>query len=158
MQEFLSRSPEDTKEFASRVIAFLTERSGVRGTGTLVALQGDLGAGKTVFAKGVAESLGVTDTVTSPTFVIEKIYDLPEGVVWKRLVHIDAYRLDGEDDLVTIGWNELATDPNNLVLVEWPEQVGLGVPERALWLEFETVNDTTRKIRMPDTVTFPDNE
>jgi len=114
-----------------------------------VALQGNLGAGKTVFVKGAAQALGVTDEVTSPTFVIEKIYHLPEGAPWKHLVHIDAYRMEGEEELNTIGWHDIATDPNNLIMIEWPEQVGLGVPERAVWVEFEAVTEDTRRITMP---------
>jgi len=152
MRTVTTHSPEETQELASRIVSFLAQESGVRGTGTIIALQGDLGAGKTVFTKGVATALGVAETVTSPTFVIEKIYNLSSGMPWKRLVHIDAYRLNNEEELSTINWGIVATDPNNLVVIEWPEQVGLGVPERALWLEFEAVNDTTRNITLPDDI------
>lgn len=146
MQEVTTHSPHETKDLATRVIASLTQRTKVRGTSTIIALQGNLGAGKTVFAKGVAEALGITELVTSPTFVIEKVYAVPEGKPWKHLIHIDAYRLQGEEELHTIGWNESATDPGNLIVIEWPEQVGLGVPERALWIEFEQIDEDTRKI------------
>ncbi len=147
MHEYTTISPEETKKFAAQVVAALQLEPGTRGNGTIVALQGDLGAGKTVFAKGVAETLGIRENVTSPTFVIEKIYTIPEPAPWKRLVHIDAYRLEGEGELVTIGWNDIASDPGNLILLEWPECVGMGVPERAYWFEFETINEQTRKIR-----------
>jgi tRNA threonylcarbamoyladenosine biosynthesis protein TsaE len=156
MQEVITHSPEETQKLATSIISFLAKQEGVRGTSTIIALQGNLGAGKTVFAKGVAETLGVLETVTSPTFVIEKIYTIPEGSAWKFLIHIDAYRLEGEDELMTIGWNAIATDPNNLIVIEWPEQVGLGVPERAHWIEFEAVNDTTRKIQVPDSIHLSD--
>lgn len=156
MQEVITRTPEETQKLASRIISFLEKQEGVRGTSTIIALQGNLGAGKTVFAKGVAETLGVVETVTSPTFVIEKIYSIPEGSSWKFLIHIDAYRLEGEDELTTIGWNSIATDPNNLIIIEWPEQVGLGVPERAHWIEFEAVHETTRKIHIPESICLGD--
>lgn len=148
MQEFTTRSPEETQALARTLVEALAARPGMRGTGTIVALQGNLGAGKTVFVKGVAHALGSMEEVTSPTFVIEKIYDLPAGAPWKRLIHIDAYRLTGEDELATIGWGDIATDPNNLVMIEWPEQVGLGVPERAAWLEFVHGDERTRTIRV----------
>lgn len=146
MQEFITHTPEETQVLAHHVVDTLASMRVIRGTGTIIALQGNLGAGKTVFAKGVAEVLGVEEVVTSPTFVIEKVYQLSDEYPWKRFVHIDAYRLTGESDLHTIGWSEIATDPGNIVVLEWPEQVGLGVPERAVWLSFEQVDETTRKI------------
>jgi tRNA threonylcarbamoyladenosine biosynthesis protein TsaE len=149
MQTVTTRSPEETQALAGKIVAFLAEQEGMRGTSTIIALQGNLGAGKTVFAKGVADFLGVQETVTSPTFVIEKRYALPTEASGKRLIHIDAYRLESEEELSTIGWNTIATDPNNLIVIEWPEQVGLGVPERALWIEFEAVDDSTRNILVP---------
>ena len=146
MREYITTSPEETKELAARMLSTLQAEPGIRGTGTIVALQGDLGAGKTVFVKGVAEALGVQENVTSPTFVIEKIYPVPDPLPWKRLVHIDAYRLESEEELATIAWNDIVTDPGNLIMLEWPECVGMGVPERAYWLEFETIDENTRKI------------
>ncbi len=152
MQEIITNSPEETQSLASSVALALSAKKGVRGTATIVALQGNLGAGKTVFVKGIAKSLGIEDDVTSPTFVIEKLYELPENASWNKLIHIDAYRLEGEDELNTIDWNNIATDPNNLIMIEWPEQVGLGVPERAVWIEFGVVDEKTRKIKMPDNI------
>jgi tRNA threonylcarbamoyladenosine biosynthesis protein TsaE len=149
MQKVTTYSPEETQVLAGEIVTFLSKLDGIRGTSTIIALQGNLGAGKTVFAKGVAKFLGVKENVTSPTFVIEKQYTLPSEAPWKRLIHIDAYRLENETELSTIGWNSIATDPSNLIIIEWPEQVGLGVPERALWVEFEAVNETTRNILVP---------
>jgi tRNA threonylcarbamoyladenosine biosynthesis protein TsaE len=156
MQIITTHSPEETHTIAALIVRAIGEEEGVRGTSTIIALQGNLGAGKTVFAKGVAETLGVKETVTSPTFVLEKVYLLPEGSPWKRMVHIDAYRLEGEEEILTIGWNALATDPHNLILIEWPEQVGLAIPERAFWIEFEAVDDTTRKLKMPESIHIHD--
>ena len=153
MEEKITHSPEETKQLAGEVIEKLEAIEGERGTSTIIALQGNLGAGKTVFAKGVAEFLEVEDVVTSPTFVIEKVYKLKEGKPWKHLIHIDAYRLEGEEELGSIGWNDTATDPNNLIVMEWPEQVGLGVPERAVWIEIETIDENTRKYILPNIIT-----
>lgn len=146
MQEYLTHTPEETQAVARQLVTTLMGASGVRGTSTIIALQGDLGAGKTVFVKGIADMLGVRDVVTSPTYVIEKVYSLPEGSHWKHVVHIDAYRLQGEEELHTIGWNDIATDPGNLICMEWPEQVGIAVPERAVWVTIHQENDTTRRI------------
>jgi len=146
MHSYTTRSPEETQALAARLVQTLGNIHGIRGTSTIVALKGDLGSGKTVFVKGAAVALGVREVVTSPTFVIEKRYPLPDGALWKRLVHIDAYRLESEEELKTISWHDIATDPNNLIMVEWPEQVGTGVPERAHWLTFTTIDETTRTI------------
>jgi len=155
MFKVTTTSPQETQKLATRIVDALVVPGEAPGNATIVALEGDLGAGKTMFVKGVADHLGVTEVVTSPTFVIEKIYNLAPSAPWKRLVHIDAYRLDGKEELGTIGWDELATDPGNLICIEWPLQVGTGVPERAVWLEFEAVDDTTRRIS--GSVDLPDN-
>lgn len=111
---------------------------------TVVALSGDLGAGKTAFVKGVARALGVTEHVTSPTFVIMKIYPLRGA--FKRLVHIDAYRLKGESHLKILGWEELVRDPKNLIFVEWPEQAGSAIPVGAVHVAFRYCRDNDREI------------
>src|ERR1700683_2680478 len=71
---------------------------------TLITLSGELGAGKTTFTQAVAKALGVEDIVNSPTFVIEKVYNLPEGKGFHRLVHIDAYRLTSNGELAALGF------------------------------------------------------
>jgi tRNA threonylcarbamoyladenosine biosynthesis protein TsaE len=93
---------------------------------TVVGLYGDLGAGKTSFTQGLAAALGVGDRVASPTFVIEKIYELPVSTApagFVHLIHIDAYRLDHSNELLHLGWRDICADPSNLILIEWPERV-----------------------------------
>ena len=97
---------------------------------TIVALSGDLGAGKTTFVQGIARSLGIEESVTSPTFVIMKIYDL-ENQPFKRLVHMDAYRLKGAEHLRVLGWDALIADPANLICIEWPEKIEGAIPQDA---------------------------
>ncbi|MBU2220980.1 tRNA (adenosine(37)-N6)-threonylcarbamoyltransferase complex ATPase subunit type 1 TsaE, partial [Patescibacteria group bacterium] len=88
---------------------------------TLVTLSGDLGAGKTTFAQSLAKALGVTEHVTSPTFVLAKTYTLKDQT-FSELVHIDAYRLK-EGELQSIRFNELHVRPDVLIVLEWPERV-----------------------------------
>jgi tRNA threonylcarbamoyl adenosine modification protein YjeE len=91
---------------------------------TLVTLSGELGAGKTAFTKEVAKALGIEEVLTSPTFVLEKIYALPAPKLgFIRLIHIDAYRLSGGAELAALGFDEAMADPENLILLEWPERV-----------------------------------
>lgn len=114
---------------------------------TLVTLSGELGAGKTAFTKALARVLGVEEVVNSPTFVLEKIYQLPkvrhpmsDFGEFARLMHIDAYRLESGKDLAPLGFDELMKDAGNLVALEWPERVADGLPEARRALTF-VVND-----------------
>lgn len=93
----------------------------------LLTLQGDLGAGKTAFTKELATILGVTEHITSPTFVLAKEYNLQDQE-FKTLIHIDAYRLEGDESLRPVGFEELLQNPNNLIVLEWPERVEEGLP------------------------------
>lgn len=118
----------------------------------VIGLQGDLGTGKTAFTKGVARAFGLNDTVTSPTFVLEKIYALPETVFgtvnpFKKLIHIDAYRLNSGAEIEHLGWKEISGDPGNLILIEWPEQVKDAVSPTEI-IHFTFIDDITRKIEM----------
>ena len=114
-------------------------------TATLVTLSGELGAGKTAFTKVVARTLGVLDTVNSPTFVLEKIYQLPQSP-FNRLVHIDAYRLKKGSDLAPLGFSALVQDPQNLMLLEWPEKVEDALPKAHHTISIVLNTDNSRTI------------
>lgn len=123
------------REFEQEARDFTEQLSSKAEGATLVTLSGELGAGKTSFIQGVARALGVQDPVTSPTFVLEKMYTLPKNDKgFLRLVHIDAYRLKKGIDLRTLGFDEIMQDSRNLVMLEWPERVvdGLGKPAAQL--------------------------
>lgn len=136
MKLFASHSLEETRNFAAEWLKTIAPVHDVRKEATLVGLSGHLGAGKTAFVKAVAAELGISEEVTSPTFVIMKIYDISRSS-WKRLVHIDAYRLEKREELEALGWESLASDPGNLILVEWPENAGLTLFPRLGCLKFE---------------------
>ena len=112
-------SVEETWALARRFAAEL-------GPGDVVCLEGDLGAGKTTFAQGLAAALGVSGRVTSPTFCL--VQEHRGGGVF--LVHMDLYRLRGEEDVLAIGWEDYLSDGAVLV-VEWPERAGSLVPAGA---------------------------
>jgi len=137
----VSKSLEETREIAGEMLAALS----VGESAAVVALSGDLGAGKTAFSQAVGEILGVADTMQSPTFVIMKIYELEEQK-WQRLVHIDAYRLEKESELLHLGWGELIADPQNLILIEWPERVAGIIPATAKRIDFTFVSEGVREI------------
>ena len=107
--------------------------------GDVVCLEGDLGAGKTTFTQGLAAALGVTGRVTSPTFCIVQEHRAPNCTNLldrpNLLVHMDLYRLHGEDDVIAIGWEDYLFDGAVLV-VEWPERAGTLIPSDAHHIEF----------------------
>ena len=113
---------------------------------TLVTLSGELGAGKTAFTKAVSRTLGIEEAVTSPTFVLEQIYLLPEGQLFKRLIHIDAYRLEKESDLAPLGFDEFMQDASNLILLEWPEKVVGALPTPSKHIFLTVLPDGSRTI------------
>lgn len=111
-----------------------------RESATVVALSGDLGAGKTTFVQVCARELGIEETVSSPTFVIEKIYELSNRK-FACLIHIDAYRLKEAKELEVLGWGELVKDPQNLICIEWPERVTEAIPQNAVRVRFDIAGD-----------------
>lgn len=134
---------EETGKYAKEILQTLTPTE----QATILALQGDLGAGKTTFTQALASHLGIKSEITSPTFVIQKIYDL-ENQKFDRLIHIDAYRLESEKEIESLGWNDIAADPKNIIVVEWPEKISGAIPNTALQFSFKTVSETERDIEL----------
>jgi tRNA threonylcarbamoyladenosine biosynthesis protein TsaE len=148
---YTSKSLDDTRLLAERFVDNLFTKGGkTGGKAVIIFLQGDLGSGKTTFVKAIADILEVKETVTSPTFVIEKVYKIHSSGAKKagfhELVHIDAYRLGGGGDLQTIRWGEVVDNPKNLVFMEWPEMVHETIPENSQLIRFRFVDENTREI------------
>jgi tRNA threonylcarbamoyladenosine biosynthesis protein TsaE len=129
---------------------WVKEIIGSKRKATVVGLYGDLGSGKTAFTQAVAKTLGIETTVTSPTFVIEKIYKIndEQSTGFTHLIHIDAYRLERSEELLKLGWHEIVTDPSNLIIIEWPEGVSDILPANHIHLKFTFVDETTREIEV----------
>jgi len=119
-------------------------------TAQLLFLKGDLGSGKTAFAKKIAHVLGIQETVTSPTFVVMKEYQETNHSWIQRLVHIDAYRLNNKSELEYLKWDSYLRDPHTLILVEWPEMVeGVDQGSAARTLSFQlSENQKERAIQI----------
>ncbi|HTX72072.1 MAG TPA: tRNA (adenosine(37)-N6)-threonylcarbamoyltransferase complex ATPase subunit type 1 TsaE [Rectinemataceae bacterium] len=135
MRSFHLASAEDTIAFGERVGRLVPG-------GTVLALNGDLGAGKTTFAKGVARGLGIEEEVTSPTFTVVSEY---EGRL--RLHHIDAYRLSGVEDFVSVGAEELLSDAGGICLIEWGDRIAEVLPADVLRIELSVRPDGARELR-----------
>ena len=99
--------------------------------------------------RGVLRSYEVQEPVTSPTFVIEKIYTPPQSP-FKKIVHVDAYRLKDSSELEDLGFKELLKNEGTLILIEWPEHVRAVVPDYARWLHFSFGQDAERFVTYDD--------
>jgi tRNA threonylcarbamoyladenosine biosynthesis protein TsaE len=109
--------------------------------GDVFCLFGELGAGKTAFARGFLRALGVTDDIPSPTFNLVLTYDTEAGVVW----HFDLYRLGGRDEAVELGIDEAFAD--GICLIEWPDLLGSWLPEQRIEIHLsETDGGRTRHL------------
>lgn len=117
------------------VLTMLRERQDNNAGAAVMALHGDLGVGKTTFMQTLARALGVTDYVTSPTFVIMKRYDV-DDTVWKTLIHIDAYRVENIDEMRPLRFGELLADKELIIGIEWAEQIASLLPPTTVHLQF----------------------
>jgi tRNA threonylcarbamoyladenosine biosynthesis protein TsaE len=115
-----------TTESAEQTRALAAELAAVLPADTTLALHGDMGVGKTTFVQGLAEGLGVKEHVTSPTFAIYSVYQGKS----RKLVHLDAYRLEKEAQLESLLLDEFLISPY-LLAVEWPEKTGAWLPKEA---------------------------
>lgn len=114
--EHTSSSLQETYHIADELVKTL------RG-GAVVLLEGELGAGKTAFTKGIARALGIADEVVSPTFGLMHVYPVSEHPTINELVHVDTYRLETEEELKEIGIEDYLGAPHVLTVIEWPEKL-----------------------------------
>ncbi|MCA9880079.1 MAG: tRNA (adenosine(37)-N6)-threonylcarbamoyltransferase complex ATPase subunit type 1 TsaE [Thermomicrobiales bacterium] len=138
--QFASPSGEQTEYLGEVLGAWLRP-------GDIVLLHGDLGAGKTTLTKGIARALGVTGTVSSPSFALVNEYALPT----LRLLHLDLYRLDDPGELESIGFGELTSAEDAIVVIEWPERAGGALPDRYLLVEVAHAGEGERTLRVSGT-------
>ncbi len=157
--EYLVSNEQDMRDVVLRVLSKLENRESfiVSNTATILALNGDLGSGKTTFTKMLARELGIQEHITSPTFVIQKSYNIPKtqittpkpcfGVVrYDNLVHIDAYRLSSGEDMNVLDFKDTIKNKKNLIAIEWAENIKSSLPSRVVNMRFEYVDETTRRV------------
>lgn len=131
-----TEGPEETRAFGSLLANRLL-------AGDVLLLTGDLGAGKSELTRGIAKGLGVTETVTSPTFTILNVYESGKT----PLYHFDWYRLQDSDELYDMGMDEYLGG-DGIAVVEWPERCEDAIPEKNLLIRIHTINENTREITL----------
>ncbi len=144
----IANSSEETRELAQEFIRGLLATEGIvhPDRAFIVELVGNLGAGKTTFMSGVGQALGVKETIISPTFLIQRNYDINGNFPWKRLVHLDAYRIEEEKELEGIDWEKYSKDPENIIFIEWPANMKI-VLDADKKIEFEHISEQKREIK-----------
>lgn len=129
--------------FAKQVLEIIEMKH--ENSAVVLALSGELGAGKTTFVKKIAKHLDVSQNILSPTFSIMKVYST-QNKKFKQLIHIDAYRLQSARDLEILDIRSYIEERSNIIVIEWPENVKGIVPSDAIKLQFRNINEKTRNI------------
>lgn len=148
--EIITKSEKETQEFAKNFAQSLS-------FGDIVALKGNLGSGKTAFVKGLAKGLRIKDIITSPTFVFAKEYPIKKcqnlnvkcqkyGARNSFLIHIDCYRVKNEKDAEAIGLIDYLRQKDNIIAIEWPENISQILPKNIIRINFENLGKNSRQI------------
>lgn len=138
MKQWISASVEQTEKIAAELAREFTG-------GETLLLEGDLGAGKTHFAKGLAIGLDIAELVTSPTFALHNVYN---GRL--TLNHFDFYRVDDCEEVEILGLNEFFGQPDCVCVIEWAQNIAPLLPSNAVTVRIDKADDNTRKITLFD--------
>jgi tRNA threonylcarbamoyladenosine biosynthesis protein TsaE len=156
-KEFITKSAEETQKLGESLVKRLIKRKADKEAAVL-ALEGDLGGGKTTFVQGMARVLNIKERITSPSFVLIKKYQITppqpspyirggrrEGL--RNFYHIDCYRLTKSWQLQELGFGEIINSPQNLVVIEWAQRIPEILPGSTTRIEFEWIGENRRKIK-----------
>lgn len=136
MKQYTSHSEKDTKQIAQNIACEF--KDGV------VALIGELGAGKTIFVKGFAKGLGITDKIISPTFVLIRQHKIPK--TQKNLFHIDLYRIENIENLNQLGLKDFWLDKKNIILIEWADKLEKFLPKNTIRIRIEKGEKSSNRL------------
>lgn len=145
----ISHSIQQTHKIAKEVLDKALSFSAVFDKAVVIALEGDLGSGKTHFAQGFAKHMGIEERITSPTFVILKKFKIQssqEGARIKNLIHIDAYRIEKPEEILELRWDEFINDPDNIILVEWADKIRNILPKKYFLVKLKFISEKERSL------------
>lgn len=156
--EFISHSSQETQKIAADLAQKIIKTK----KGIVIALEGELGAGKTVFVKGFARALGIKSKIKSPTFVLMKKYVVSKSAKSRRRLeshlesqgvaltfyHLDCYRVGGHKDLKIPEIKEMFSEEGGIVLIEWAERISKILPKKHITVHIDHIDKNTRKINI----------
>ncbi len=150
---------EDNEQLLFKIMS-LSKKAGV-----VIALEGDLGSGKTIFVQGLAKGLGVKEKMLSPTFFLMKKFQIRKTndtnfyshrytslvkrsgrAKFQTFFHIDSYRIKNSKEILNLGFKKIVSDPQNIVAIEWANRIKKIIPKRAIWIKIKLIDKNTRKI------------
>lgn len=135
MIKIVTTSVEETKDFAEEFAKTINK-------GDVLCLYGDLGSGKTSFVQGLAKGLGIKRRIISPTFIIVRSYNIDRATFY----HIDLYRAESKNDLLSLGIDQLIEGQDNILAFEWAEKLNDLIPTKRIDLHFREVGGDSREI------------
>ncbi len=139
--EIITKNEEETLSFAEKYARGLAP-------GQIISLIGDLGAGKTVFTKGLAKGLGINQNVSSPTFNIMRLYEIRESASnkdIKKFCHIDAYRIENEFEVIDVGAEDFIGQKDTVTVIEWADKIREILPTRATTINIKILDNDERQ-------------
>ena len=141
-KRIITKSEQETREFGQMLAKSIKP-------GTVLGLTGELGSGKTQLVKGLAGGLRMKGVIASPTFAILKSYKLKVASrKWQNLIHVDCYRLNNPRELLDLGLEEYIKSGNNIIAIEWAEQVKSILPKHTIWIRFKVNGKNEREIEI----------
>ena len=140
-KEYITSSIKETQKIAEEFAKGCAKLSFAH-RAVVVGLKGELGGGKTTFTQAFAKALGVKEKILSPTFVIFKKFKIKN----KNLYHFDCYRIKNSKEILELGFKEIISDPQNIVVIEWADNIKKILPPNTIWINFKLINTTTRGI------------
>lgn len=138
--EVKTNTPRESQKVAEKFAKTLE-------AGDVIALYGDLGAGKTIFAQGIAKGLKIKRKITSPTFVFMRSYSFTKNKQPLTFYHLDLYRGEENSDFKALGLEEIFSQ-DSIVVLEWAEKIKKSLPKKRIDITIESLNDKTRRIRI----------
>ena len=140
---FISKELKNTHKIAENILTKALRKK--RTSAFVMALVGELGSGKTMFVQGAAKAFGIKEKIKSPTFIILRRHKIPNS---KYLYHLDLYRIHNAKEVLNLGWEEIISDPDNIVLVEWADKIKKILPKDAVQINFKHKGKNKREIKI----------
>ncbi|OGN05527.1 MAG: tRNA (adenosine(37)-N6)-threonylcarbamoyltransferase complex ATPase subunit type 1 TsaE [Candidatus Yanofskybacteria bacterium RIFCSPHIGHO2_02_FULL_44_12b] len=141
---YRTKGAKETKDLAKKILNKIDRPNPKKGL--VVALEGELGAGKTTFVQGLARAFKIRTKLKSPTFSLIKHYEIPQSKNFKILYHIDCYRLKDHRDLAVLGVKDILASPENIILIEWSDRIRPILPKKLIKIHIDHISQNERKL------------
>lgn len=152
--ESVSQTKKIAENLAKKILSNSIKKQNKQAV--VLTLYGDLGSGKTTFLQGFANALKIKEKITSPTFVILKKFPIPvqhqrlhtidTKPIFKNFYHIDCYRIENSEEMLELDFNDIISNPKNIIAIEWPEKIKKILPKNRITIKFSFISQNQRKI------------